>query len=95
MVTQLTQKIWQRWSREYLSQLQGRTKWSSKNGRSIKKDLLVIIREPNLAPTQWRLGRIIELHHGQDNVIRVVTVRTERGQSKQAVRNLCPLPLDD
>lgn len=55
----------------------------------------MIIREPNLAPTQWRLGRIIELHPGQDDVIRVVTVKTERGQSKQAVRNLCPLPLDD
>ncbi|CAI6367665.1 unnamed protein product [Macrosiphum euphorbiae] len=95
LVTQLTQQIWQRWSREYLSQLQGRTKWSSKNGPSVKKDLLVVIREPNLAPTQWRLGRIIELHPGQDDVIRVVTVRTERGQSKQAVRNLCPLPLDD
>lgn len=27
LVTQLTQQIWQRWSREYLSQLQGRTKW--------------------------------------------------------------------
>lgn len=95
LVTQLTQQIWQRWSREYLSQLQGRTKWSSKNGPSIKKDMLVIIREPNLAPTQWRLGRIVDLHVAPDDVIRVVTVRTERGNTKQAVRNLCPLPLDN
>jgi len=95
LVTQLTQQIWQRWSREYLSQLQGRTKWSSKIGPSIKKGMLVIIREPNLAPTQWRLGRVVDLHAAPDDVIRVVTVRTERGNSKQAVRNLCPLPLDD
>ncbi|KAL4083194.1 hypothetical protein QTP88_028524 [Uroleucon formosanum] len=52
VVTQLTQQIWQRWNREYLSQLQERTKWSSKIGPTIKKGMLVIIREPNLAPTQ-------------------------------------------
>jgi len=50
--------------------------------------------EPNLAPTQWRLGRIIELHPSSDNVTRVVTLKTERGQSTQAVRNLCLLPID-
>ncbi|KAL4148855.1 hypothetical protein QTP88_003000 [Uroleucon formosanum] len=95
LVTQLTQQIWQRWNREYLSQLQERTKWSSKIGPTIKKGMLVIIREPNLAPTQWRLGRVVDLHAALNEVIHVVTVRTERGNSKQAVRNLCPLPLDD
>ncbi|KAL4099118.1 hypothetical protein QTP88_023596 [Uroleucon formosanum] len=95
LVTQLTQQIWQRWNREYLSQLQERTKWSSKIGPTTKKGMLVIIREPNLAPTQWRLGRVVDLHAAPNEVIHVVTVRTERGNSKQAVRNLCPLPLDD
>ncbi|KAF0682233.1 DUF5641 domain-containing protein, partial [Aphis craccivora] len=94
LVTQLTQQIWQRWSREYMSQLQGRTKWESNKGPLIKKDMLVIIREPNLAPTQWRIGRIVELHLASDNVTRVITLKTERGQSTQAVRNLCPLPID-
>ncbi|XP_043472975.1 uncharacterized protein LOC122505429 [Leptopilina heterotoma] len=39
---------------------------------------LVVLREENLPPLRWLLGRIAEVHPGDDGVIRVVTVRGKR-----------------
>lgn len=53
---QLFQQIWTRWSREYLSQLQERTKWHSTKGDAIRTGMLVLLKDENLPPLQWSLG---------------------------------------
>jgi len=93
-VTQLSQHIWSRWSRDYLGQLQARNKWSSSQGPSIQIGTVVLIRDDNLPPLQWSIGRVIDTHFGTDDNVRVATVRTSRGEFKRAVRNLCPLPFN-
>ncbi|XP_055601535.1 uncharacterized protein LOC129750595 [Uranotaenia lowii] len=83
--------IWNRWRREYLAQLQARTKrW--KPAVSIKKDSLVIIKDVRLPPCRWKMGRISELHPGSDGVVRVVTLRTDSGMKTRPVEKLCLLP---
>ncbi|XP_065076502.1 uncharacterized protein LOC135700039 [Ochlerotatus camptorhynchus] len=86
--------FWNRWSNEYLNQLQPRGKWY-KNKVLIKKGMLVVIREDNMAPLQWRLGRIIQTHPGADGLIRVVTIRTSNGEVKRFVSKIVILPVED
>lgn len=92
---QLTQQIWSRWSTEYLSQLQGRSKWCKSKGPPLKPEALVLIKEDNLPPLQWAIGRVIEVYPGRDGVIRVALVRSKKGEFKRAARLLCPLPIQD
>ncbi|XP_076247789.1 uncharacterized protein LOC143187453 [Calliopsis andreniformis] len=95
---QHTQKIkqhfWNRWHREYLHELHTRSKWHVDANNNIKEGMLVLIREDNLAPLQWKLGRIMELHPGEDKIIRVVSVRTPLGIYKRSVKKLAPLPIE-
>lgn len=88
------QDFWRRWRREYLCQLQARTKrWKPPVPVEIGK--LVVIKDDRLPPMQWRMGRIHELHPGADNVVRVVTVKTSTGMLTRPVEKLCILPIPD
>lgn len=85
------QLLWQRWQREYLQELQKRSKWLTP-GNDIKLNTLVLLIEDNVPPLRWPLGRVITVHPGADGHIRVVTVKTQTGCFKRAVRRTCPLP---
>ncbi|XP_072395197.1 uncharacterized protein [Diabrotica undecimpunctata] len=89
---QLRRHFWKRWSLEYISELQERKKWKV-NQSKIQTDTLVLIKERNLPPLNWCLGRVEVLHPGADGVTRVVTIRTSKGLIKRAVTNICPLPV--
>lgn len=52
---------------------------------------MVIIREPNLPPLNWSLGRDEELPPGEDGISRIVSIRTTKGVVKRAITNICPL----
>lgn len=78
LVQNLVQTFWNRWSKEYLPQVQARGKWTSK-GTQLKKGDVVIIKDECLPPTKWKLGLVIEIHPGVDGLIRVVTLRTATG----------------
>lgn len=90
----LIQQFWSRWSADWLNHLQSRPKWHSQQS-NLKINDLVIIKDDRLPPNQWILGRIIETHPGADNLIRVVTVRTQNGNYKRCVSKICRLPIDD
>jgi hypothetical protein len=55
---------------------------------------MVLLMEDNAPSLSWKLGRVIELHPGDDRVTRVVSVRTNQGDFKRAARRLCVLPLE-
>uniref|UniRef100_A0ABD2W9Q5 DUF5641 domain-containing protein n=1 Tax=Trichogramma kaykai TaxID=54128 RepID=A0ABD2W9Q5_9HYME len=73
--------------------LQKREKWIHPQ-ENIKLDQIVILIDRNQPCLQWRLGRVIELHPGDDGVVRVVTLKTSQGVFKRNVRSLCLLPID-
>lgn len=92
LVQAMQQQFWKRWTSEYLPELQNRQKWFKVT--QIRIGALVLIVDPNAPPMQWQLARIIALHPGRDNVIRVVTLKTPKGECKRAVTEICLLPLD-
>ncbi|XP_062540783.1 uncharacterized protein LOC134208854 [Armigeres subalbatus] len=79
----IQQHFWKRWLVEYLSGMQNRQKWFKRT--KIKEGALVLINDPNVPPMQWQLGRIIKTHPGDDNAIRVVTLRTANGANVSGV----------
>ncbi|XP_020913427.1 uncharacterized protein LOC110251106 [Exaiptasia diaphana] len=84
---QLHQHFWKRWSKEYLNQLQQRVKWR-KEKRNLQKNDLVILKEENTPPAKWVLGRVEDLHFGQDGKCRVVTVKTQNGTYTRPISKL-------
>lgn len=92
-IQQCVQLYWKRWRSEYLTQLQGRTKWW-KPPKEIKPGSLVIIRDDNQPPTRWRMARILEVFPGDDGVVRVVSLRTADGVIKRPVTKICILPVE-
>ncbi|XP_063913248.1 uncharacterized protein LOC135129911 [Zophobas morio] len=88
---QLVEKIrthfWRRWSREYLTQLQTRSKWQKQQDHpdALVGSLALIIEE-NVPSLTWKTGRITEIHPGDDGVVRVVTIKTVHGLTKRALR---------
>lgn len=93
LLRQLQQHFWSRWSRDYLSSLQVRSKWKSSLECPVKVDSLVLVVEDDTPPLRWPLGRIVQLHEGKDNIVRVVSVRMSSGNVlKRSVSKICPLP---
>lgn len=89
-----TKQLWEKWSQYYLLSLQRQQKWHSAS-QNLKIVLLVLIKETNLPPAQWRVGRIVKLYPGRDNRVRVVDVRTGAGLYKRAIHNVCPFPNEE
>lgn len=89
----MLQHFWQRWQNEYLTTLQERKKWRRKK-ENVKIGQLVVIREENLPPAQWKLGRIAELMPARDGLVRNVMVKTMNGKFKRPVQKICVLPID-
>ncbi|CAH2102097.1 unnamed protein product [Euphydryas editha] len=90
----LTQRMvhdfWKKWSDEYLVNLNQRFKWSMKRSEP-EIDDIVIVRDQNIPPAKWLLGRVIEKHPGKDCITRVVTLRTKNGLCKRPCNKLCLL----
>ncbi|CAI6344950.1 unnamed protein product [Macrosiphum euphorbiae] len=93
LLRQMYQSFWKRWSTEYLTSLQGRSKWLD-NKPNIKVGDLVLVHQPNQPPIQWKLGRIEHTHPGSDGVVRVATVRTATGTLVRPVVKLAILPIE-
>lgn len=94
-LTELMYKhYWSRWSQEYLHMLQQRSKWQ-KAKENIAKGQLVLIKEGNLPPSKWAMGRVVELHPGSDDLVRVVTLKTKNGVLKRPITKLAPLPINE
>lgn len=91
----LTQKIvnnfWKRWYREYLVNLNQRYKWNTKKSEPEVGDV-VILRDDNIPPAKWILGKITKKYLGPDNIARVVSVKCKNGEFKRPISKLCLLP---
>lgn len=92
-VQQIQQQFWQRWQTEYLTELQQRSKWKKKEPEIIIGSL-VLLKDDNLPPLKWAMGRVICLHPGKDNINRVVTLKTSTGTMKRAITKVCLLPVE-
>ncbi|CAI6355671.1 unnamed protein product [Macrosiphum euphorbiae] len=94
LIQQIQYHFWTRWKNEYLHTLQERPKWTRPD-KNLQLDDLVIIKEPT-PPLKWSTARVIEVHPGDDGIVRVAKVKTSTGKvlTRPAVK-LCPMPLRD
>lgn len=91
LIEQLRQHFWDRWRREFVAELQQRTKWKTRQ-RELQVGDLVILKEDNLPPLQWRLARIVKLFPGTDGISRVADVLTPKGTIRRAINKMCIIP---
>ncbi|XP_039746418.1 uncharacterized protein LOC120624126 [Pararge aegeria] len=89
-IESIRQQFWRRWQREYISELQQRTKWRTNKDKLHVGDL-VILQDDNLAPLHWRMGRVVGLFPGPDGISRVAEIKTTRGVVRRALTRICPL----
>ena len=65
----LANQFWSRWKKEFLQNLQRRSKWSGVS-RNLRIGDIVLINEENTPRNQWHMGRIVELHVDEDGLVR-------------------------
>ncbi|XP_058446352.1 uncharacterized protein LOC131427302 [Malaya genurostris] len=92
-VQSLIQHFWQRWHHEYLNTLQNRYRWTEKTSNLVQ-NAIVLLREENLPPQKWAIGRVVDVQPGVDGLVRLVSVRTSSGITQRAVNKLCLLPVE-
>lgn len=100
------QMFWKRFYVEYLHHMHPRKKWY-KAGSDLNVNDLVVIIDDNLPPAKWLMGRVVELHEGNDGYVRMATVQTKArdddyGQGgpkkkpptfQRPIAKLCKLPI--
>ena len=79
--------FWNRWSKEYLLELQKMKTWTDVRD-NVKVGDVVLIAEDNQRKQDWMLGRIQVLHPGRDDLVRSVTVKTAKGLRRRPVQRL-------
>lgn len=76
-----------------MNQLQWRNKWITEH-EPVRMGSIVLLNEDNLPPLHWRMGRVIQLLLGDDNLCRVVSVKTSKGVVKRALSKVVSLPIE-
>ncbi|GFU47332.1 integrase catalytic domain-containing protein [Trichonephila clavipes] len=77
-LTKYVQFIWSKWRLDYLNNLQARHKWQFEK-ENVTSNSMVILKDENLPPCKWTMGRILEIVKDSDGKVRVVKVRTPQG----------------
>ncbi|KPJ16510.1 hypothetical protein RR48_08101 [Papilio machaon] len=90
-IEKMRQHFWDRWRKEFIAELQERTKWKTRQQDLAVGDM-VVLKEDNLPPLLWRLGRVLQLFTGPDGVNRVADIKTSRGTIRRAFNKICLLP---
>jgi hypothetical protein len=87
---QIVQHYWKRWRAEVVPTMQQRFKWVMKR-ENLEVGDLVTIQDDNLPPMKWKMGRVIDVHPGDDSLVRDVTLKTQSGEMERSVVKLAPI----
>lgn len=87
----INQQFWKRFSHEYLSSLQPRTKWQNEVA-NIKTGAMVLVRDDALPPLSWALGRVIEVFPDDVGKVRVLKIKTCKGVYERSISGVAILP---
>lgn len=91
-IQKLKRDFWNRWSKEYLTELTQRTRKKDSNMYNLLVGDLVILKQDKTPPLYWPMERIIKVYPGHDGIVRVVDIRTASGIYKR-VKNVALLPI--
>ncbi|GFS99158.1 DUF5641 domain-containing protein [Trichonephila clavipes] len=77
---ELLQKIklcfWRKWSSDYISSLHPRKQWQDAQPNLKEYDIVLIKGEG--PPGKWPMARVLQVHPGNDGLVRVATVKNPR-----------------
>lgn len=73
-VQYLSEQFWNRWRKEYLANLTLRQRWHAPR-RNMKVGDIVIVKDENIPRIEWTLGRVVNVHEGDDGLVRKVTLQ--------------------
>lgn len=90
LLDKIQQDFWSGFKRDYLSSLQSRYKWNTKE-QNLKVNEIVLIKEDNTPPGVWPMGRVIETYPGADGLVRNVKLRTQGSEFTRPVQKLIKL----
>ncbi|GFS67914.1 uncharacterized protein NPIL_339861 [Nephila pilipes] len=89
-VQKVRENLKQRFKREYLGFLRSSV---TKREDKINVGDIVLIGTDDKKRLHWLLGRVLELFPGKDGIIRLVKLRTEKGNVQRPIQRLYPLEL--
>ena len=89
----LKNRLWKRWTVEYLPKLLVRFKWHDKV-EPLKVDDVVIICDPSQPRSQWAKGRITEVFPARDGQVRYAEVITASGTFRRPASRLAKLTIE-
>ena len=93
-ITTFKERVWKRWTNEYLKSLRERHNLKHKSKEmNIKVGDVVIIKGDEKNRAQWYTGIVVELLKGRDGVIRAAKLRAGKSYLERAVQQLYPLEL--
>jgi hypothetical protein len=78
LINQCVQTFWRRWRNEYLQTLQMRSWWLN-DAPNLQVGDMVVIKDAQLPPLKWRMGLVVVVLPGADQVVRVVQLQTAIG----------------
>ncbi|GFU21048.1 integrase catalytic domain-containing protein [Trichonephila clavipes] len=83
--------FWKKWSSAFISPLQPRKKWQDAQP-NLKEHDIVLIKEEG-PPGTWPMARVLQVHPGNDGLVRVATVKIQDSVLKRPVHKLHKLPI--
>ena len=69
----LVKEFWNRWRKEYILNLQARSKWN-KEKRNLEVGDIVILKEDDMIRGFWSLARVVETTEDEDGLVRRVKI---------------------
>lgn len=93
LLEKIQQNFWSGFRKDYLSSLQSRYKWNTKE-QNLRVNEIVLIKEDNTPAGVWPMGRVIETYPGVDGLVRNVKVRTQGTEFRRPVQKLIKLQVE-
>ena len=86
-IQRLVTEWWKIWLRNFVPNLQARSKWW-KPRENVAIDDIVLLIDPGAIRGRWQMGRIIEVYPGKDGKVRSVKVKTSTGNYDRPITKL-------
>ena len=86
----LTDQFWSRFTSDYLTLLQHRTKWLQPT-KNLQVGDFVLIKDESCSRLDWPLGRVVEVFTSVDGLVRSVRVKTRVNTLVRPVNKICLL----
>ncbi|XP_062704450.1 uncharacterized protein LOC134286793 [Aedes albopictus] len=91
---QMREHFWRSWVHDYLVSLQPRGK-NFVRFPNVRPGIVVLLEDKTLPPQQWKLGRIVHVYPGEDNLVRVVDIKVGNAVYRRPITKISILPIED